>query len=568
MDDKSHIALLKKKLIRAELTRKESERLLETKSRELFEAKRILELAANKLQLKADLDAEMQAYQSKMEGLLLKYGRLFLQQAPDRNSMQELIAQLTDNVVISCYLSIYEMEDVDIDGRYLSGCNVSWQGEPNDLRLQHTELSLTLQLGDHCFGDMRCLVNSKAHWLETIKNQLSLLCEMISAALGRQKTLSHAIAAKQRAEDSERSTRDFLAMINHELRTPLHGVLGSAELLGQTALSSSQLELLHSLNQSGEVLRNIINDLLDYSKMNAGMLELCVKPFSPQQLSKDLLALFQLRANEKQLFYQVELLPELPNLLMGDIERIKQILSNLIGNAMKFTIEGFVKVKLFWQEEQFVVEVKDSGIGIPQDQLGKLFKPFSQVDSSSRRQHEGTGLGLAICKTLAEQMSGDIQLESRLNHGTLLRLTLPLAVSHEVMDAKPSEASPIHGLDTLRVLIAEDIKTNQMIISMMLKRMKVIHEIVNNGQEAVETALNQDFDVILMDCRMPLMDGYQATKTLREKAYSRPIVALTAGTSKTEREACIECGMDDIVYKPYKYEDVYECLLKWRSPPQ
>jgi hypothetical protein len=564
MDDQTHISLLKKKLMRAELIRKESERLLETKSRELFEAKRLIELSANKLQLQADIDAELQAYQTKMEALLLECGRLFLQQAPSKETLQNLVNRLTDQIVISCVLSIDGMKDINLNGTYLSGHCVSWHGEPSGLRLQNKEHQVPIKIDEYHFGHMRFLINSKTQWLATICNQLVLLSEMISAALGRQQTLAHAISARNRAEESEKASRDFLAMINHELRTPLHGVLGSAELLSQTELNRDQLDLLHSLNQSGEVLRTIINDLLDYSKMNAGMLELTIKAFSTATLVKELSALFQLRANEKQILYKVILKPDLPQTFLGDVERIKQILSNLISNAMKFTFEGFVTVTLSWVDRTLWFEVKDSGCGIPDHQLNKLFKPFSQVDSSSQRRHEGTGLGLVISKTLAEQMSGKISLSSQLNKGTTFWVELPLHVSDKVVESDGNAQNRTRTLGSMTVLIAEDIKTNQMIIGLMLKRMGVKYEIVDNGELAVARLLDMSFDVVLMDCRMPIMDGYQATQQLRQNDYTKPIIALTAGTSKSERQACMDSGMDDIVCKPYKYEDIYECLLKWR----
>ncbi|WP_394166702.1 ATP-binding protein [Photobacterium piscicola] len=570
MDAKRHIMLLERKLEREYASRIMAEKLLEMKSRELFETNNILEKSLEKLRLQAELDSAQLAYQTKIENLLLTYARLFLKQAPCRENIQQLIESLIDGYYITaCYISIMPIENITISGDYCSGREQMWV-PPAALKNQislwdpTTNLYWTALINNNdIVGYFAARISAPINRITIIQQHLALFCELFRSAIGRQITLSRAIHARQRAEDSEQSTRDFLAMINHELRTPLNGLLGTAELLQDTELNQNQSKLLTTLNHSGELLRAIINDLLDYSKINAGMLELIEKPFDSHLLVIKLRDIFSHRALEKRLDFTIDYDPSIPRSINADEDRLKQIYVNLIANAIKFTHQGFVRAKFSWKNNCLIFTVEDSGCGIEKQQQHKLFKPFSQIDISSKRSHEGTGLGLAICKQLCEQMDGNITLSSETNKGTTFSVSLPLTIS--TLDETLSNHPPIshEALQQLNILVVEDLKTNQMIIQLMLQKHDINVTIVDNGQTALEIIAEKPFDIVLMDCRMPIMDGYCATKVLRKQNFTKPIIALTAGTTTAEREACITAGMDDILCKPYMAAELLAMLNLW-----
>lgn len=249
-------------------------------------------------------------------------------------------------------------------------------------------------------------VSNENYELEFFQRSFQLVADLLCGAVNRQIIIDTNIESRKKAEKSERATRDFVAMINHELRTPLNGLLGSSELLQQTTLDSHQLELVNNLSQSGEFLRVIINDLLDFSKINAGMFELIPSNFAFAHLLSSLTSIFEPKATEKSLKFSILCSQSLPKAFEGDLERITQILVNLIGNAIKFTDSGSVTVRFDWSKGTLNFEVEDTGIGISQKAQEKLFQPFTQEDRSSKRNFEGTGLGLAICHQLVELMGG------------------------------------------------------------------------------------------------------------------------------------------------------------------
>ncbi|MEZ9822966.1 sensor histidine kinase [Shewanella sp. 10N.286.45.A1] len=278
---------------------------------------------------------------------------------------------------------------------------------------------------------------------------------MISAAQRRQELLENTIEDKLRAESSEQSPRDFVAMINHELRTPLNGLLGSAELMIDTTLSSYQQQLLNTMHQSGELLRVIINDLLDLSKMSAGMLQIVEVDFSPAKLCQMIFDIFKQRTEDLGLIFSFNAHQNIPQILLGDPDRIKQILVNLIGNALKFTQQGEIKVDITWEQEKLHLTVQDTGCGIPEDKVATLFDPFTQVNNSNNRSFEGTGLGLAICKQLVDEMNGTISLSSVLGEGSCFKVALPLNSSQKAaLDIERPQAD--YPIEKLKILVVED----------------------------------------------------------------------------------------------------------------
>ncbi|MFB1078619.1 ATP-binding protein [Photobacterium damselae] len=568
--DEPYLQLLQKKINRERKARIVAEKLLEEKSLELFEAKRLIEDSAEKIKHQAKLDSQLLAYQTQMENHLLYYSQLFLKQEPTPSILNHLVEQLIDNkYVSSCCIFIQTDSDTSLEGLYQAGNIDLWSFHSNlNIQTKYWDhknkiLWLSLTHNHQIIGHFAAQISSTSASLKTLQQHLILFKELLCSALGRKISMNNAISAQKRAENSERSTRDFLAMINHELRTPLNGLLGAAELLADTSLSSEQKKLLDTLNNSGELLRAIINDLLDYSKISAGMLELIIKPFNPHQIINSLADIMRYQAQEKQLLLTLVIDDTVPNCLLGDEDRIKQIFVNLINNAIKFTSRGSIILNTTWREDKLIFQVKDTGIGITEGQQLKLFKPFSQVDISSQRIHEGTGLGLAICKQLCELMSGEIKLISIPEQGSTFTVILPLKLCDTPLDISQQTIKPTQLSSQKKVLVVEDLATNQMIIKLMLTKLGIEPKIVNNGQEAIDIISNTSFDIILMDCRMPVMDGYTATRLLRNNGYTKPIIALTAGTTTTEREECLTSGMDDILCKPYQRAELHKMLIKW-----
>jgi signal transduction histidine kinase/CheY-like chemotaxis protein/ligand-binding sensor domain-containing protein len=368
-------------------------------------------------------------------------------------------------------------------------------------------------------------------------------------------------AAKLAAEAGGRAKAEFLATMSHELRTPMNGVLGLAQLLEQTPLDAPQLQLLGTLRSSAEALLTIVNDILDLSKIEAGKLEVERIPVQVTRVVRDVVDLVGPLAQAKGL--SLQLTSEGPSLpwIEGDPARLRQVLLNLLGNAIKFTAQGGVEVKLQWQPGQLQVAVIDTGIGIPAEKLPLLFQQFVQLDSSTTRLHGGTGLGLAIASRLAEAMGGSISCLSTPGEGSQFILTLPAVAAA----APPVEADRRTGstqLLNLRVLVAEDNAVNQMVIQGMLKRFGIDAVLAVNGAEALARAQQEAFDLVLMDCQMPVMDGYEATRQMRALmgAAAPAVVALTAHSLDTDREACLAAGMTGYLSKPLRADELLRLL--------
>ncbi|WP_114633299.1 ATP-binding protein [Vibrio splendidus] len=562
---------IEKKLKRQIAARKAAEVLLEQKSLELFEANQQLELALRQLEKRSNANIRRIEFQEQIDNLLIDFGRAFL-----RNDLDDImLSQLTMNVANSYLIEAsrlilppklipqlhtydYGDEAVEVIEQYIQ--EPHWQGNL---------LTVPLEVEKVIVGALIVKVRLLDQDYEFIQSQLLLVTDLICSALTHQLAINRNVESRKRAEESERATRDFVAMINHELRTPLNGLLGSAELISDTELSSSQREIVNNLSQSGEFLRTIINDLLDFSKINAGMLDLIPKKFALHDLRNTIESIFVNRAIEKQIEFNISVASNVPSHFQGDLERITQLFVNLIGNAIKFTEEGHVNVDIEWDKNQFVFSVEDTGVGIAESAHKTLFEPFTQADNSSSRNYEGTGLGLAICRKLVALMNGDIGVTSIVGSGTTFTISIPL----QVVDVPAESDSVAKGFESevelslLEVLVVDDIKMNQIIIQQMLRKHEIEPVIASNGVEGLELASNNDYDIVFMDCRMPVMDGFEATEKLRNKGYSKSIVALTAGTTLEERERCIQCGMDDILSKPYTANDLKEMLKKWGVTP-
>lgn len=557
---------LERKLKREIESRKAAERLLEQKSFELYESTQQLSVALKKLELKSKKDLRKFEFEEKVDATLIKFGRTFLSSTFDEAMIASFIEQLTSNSIISAaYLHLDSTKLSSLRRHHFGHLQLrhentiktvpNWQGE---------NLHLPIIIDKQTVGELIFSVQLDQIDQSFISKQMELVSDLVHGVIGRHLSLEREVELRKRAEESEKATKEFVAMINHELRTPLNGVLGSAELLSRTQLGEEQRHYLNNLTQSGDLLRVIINDLLDFSKMNAGMMEIIDKVFAWEELEKAIMGVFSAKAAEKRIHFSIDKKLGIPEFLVGDLERITQILVNLVGNAIKFTHLGGVVLRVEWINGIAHFEVEDTGIGIPIEAQPSLFDPFVQVDRSAKRSFEGSGLGLAICKNLVDLMQGEISFESEERKGTTFKVSIPLKEG-QAPGAAEGELATIERSDLAgrSILVVDDIRMNQVIVTQILKKLDITPDLKANGKEALEAVKNKEYELIFMDCRMPEMDGYEATMYLRERGFTHPIIALTAGTTIEERQKCIDSGMDDILTKPYTATDIEQIMCKW-----
>ena len=382
---------------------------------------------------------------------------------------------------------------------------------------------------------------------------------------------------KKARDDAERMSRtkgEFLANMSHEIRTPMNGVIGTLQLLEDTKLTESQREYVNVAYKSADSLLSILNDILDLSKIEAGQLEFEAIPFDLREIVNDVVVLHSLKAEQTGIYLNSDTDEAVPKTVIGDPTRMRQVMVNLISNAIKFTSEGgvTVRIKLKLKDEKDAlirVEVKDTGIGIPKNKHQKLFLAFSQADGSTTRKYGGSGLGLTIVRQLVEMMKGNLGIESEVGKGSKFWFVIPLGIARD--DALLPESSAEVARPVVlsgKVLLVEDNPINQMVARKMLEKTGLESVLAENGKEALEHLQREEFDAVLMDCQMPEMDGFEATRIWREQEQllyngRLPIIAMTANVMEGDREKCLASGMDDYLGKPVRQAELGAVLQRW-----
>jgi signal transduction histidine kinase/ActR/RegA family two-component response regulator len=466
------------------------------------------------------------------------------------------------------------VRDAIADPRFQSNALVT--GEPH-IRFYAGAPLMTAQ--GHALGSL-CVIDTAPRDLSAEQVQsLEALARQVVREIQMREHLRELRKAKEQAQEASASKSQFLANMSHEIRTPMTAILGYADLLEDAHLPQTQREsFLQTIRHNGRHLLKLINDILDLSKIEANKVVLEEVPCSPRQLVTECAASFYAAAEQKGIVFSIEFLSEIPEVIQADPTRLRQILLNLLSNALKFTQSGSIRLSVRQEHtaagKRLAFEIVDTGIGLTPEQLERLFQPFTQADSTTTRKFGGTGLGLVISRRLAQAMGGDIDVRStgRCGEGTTAAFRMPIHLAESATPAPAEMSSPVavaaeRARLTGSILFAEDGVDNQMLIQHVLRRAGAKVTLAENGRIAVEKVLRAveegtPFDLILMDMQMPELDGYDATRQLRSKGIRTPIVALTANAMAGDREQCLAAGCDDFATKPVDVPQLVATLCR------
>ncbi len=514
--------------------------------------KNIAELAARNLMLKKLTEGYATEEKYKWLNILLDKKIILIKSILDKHlSIDSSKAKLTGDVNKNLIDSIYILaSDIQIGA----------------------EKQLQLTIIENSKVSNQVLIISRAltiFALITILLSATLIIQHLSKNL---QLINELEIAKEKADFAGNIKEQFLANMSHEIRTPLNSIIGFSNLASKTKLDGEQKDFIHFIKHSSENLLYIINDILDFSKLEAGKLQISKAPFNLQELTQFIEMLFQVQLKEKKIHFSLQMEEEIPLDLTGDDDRLKQILTNLISNAIKFTGIGgniTLKISAVKKEDETVFlrfAVKDSGIGIPEDKLKSVFERFEQADSATTRKYGGTGLGLSIVKQLVALQHGEVEVKSTVNIGSEFIVTIPYTINFLADDAAETTISVIKRQynKAARILIAEDNKMNQLLLTYLFRNWGMKITLAMDGQEAIDLLKKEEFDLVLLDIQMPIIDGYGVAKWIRQdQKMNIPIVAMTAHTMPTEIDNCMAAGMNDYLPKPLREEQVIALFNKY-----
>ena len=401
---------------------------------------------------------------------------------------------------------------------------------------------------------------------QIMRDQLSLEYAKEQALSSREEAIlsrEEALEAKEVALSANKAKDEFLASMSHELRTPLTTIIGNSEALKGGELGEREQGMLRAIESSGRRQLALVNDILDLSKIESGKFEINSRPYDLAVLVADIRELFVSQAESKQINFDVVVEAAFKHLLVGDEQRIGQVLINLLGNAFKFTEQGTIALRVWRESDRLWWSVRDEGIGMSEAVLKRLFRPFEQADSSISRRFGGTGLGLHISRVLVDLMGGEISVESEEGKGSIFRFGIPLVEDQALVSSATTEETQENRYFKGRVLVAEDTVDIQDLQRIILEGAGVEVTFANNGAEAVEAATHGEFDLLLMDMHMPVMDGIAATKKLRELGSKMPIIAVTANVMQKHRDQFQQAGCDGFISKPFVHNDIYKILGRY-----